>query len=198
MLSKRTLLLGLLVVAAAIVFGAAKAALSGNQTPTPLNTEPALNAQEAIHARAVADGTEWRVRTYRNREGQLCLFQGAAGEGEGGTCLNTDTLFARAPVVLYYGSSQNPGNLTSWDRAWVWGIAADRVAKLDLGLTNCALVPLHADSDGIFQHAFPAAQLHSGVLPAKVIGRDRSGAVIFNEPVKLDPNVSTGSATNCG
>jgi hypothetical protein len=190
MLTRRTALLAALAagVAAAVAFGATSA-FSGSWTPRPLDLEPAPTSQAATHARVVVDGKEWRVRTYRNREGQLCLFQGATGEGEGGTCLDADSLFARGPVVLYYGSGQDAGDLASWDRAWVWGIASDRVARLDLTLSTCAVLVLHTDADGIFQHAFSAAQLHAGVLPAKVVARDAAGNVIFTEPVRLAPDV---------
>ena len=190
MLTRRASLVCALALAAgaAIVFGAGGAA-SGNWTPKPVDYEPAPDSHAAVHARVVVDGKEWRVRTYRNRDGQLCLFQGAKGQGEGGTCLDSDSLFARGPVVLYYGSGQDAGDLTHWARAWVWGIASDRVAKLDLTLTTCAVLPLRPDADGIFQHAFPAAQLRAGVLPAKVVGRDAAGRLIFSDVVDLAPDV---------
>lgn len=190
MLTRRTSLrLGLAAGVVAAVGLGATSALSGNQTPQPFDLEPASDPQAAVHARVVVDGKEWRVRTYRNREGQLCLFQGAAGAGEGGTCLDTDSLFARGPLVLYYGSGQDEGNLASWDRAWVWGIASPRVAKLGLTLTDCTVLPLRPDDAGIFQHASSAAELHQGLLPARVTARDAADKVVFDEPVRLAPDV---------
>jgi hypothetical protein len=198
MLRRRFVLVGVLVAGvAAVVTVAAVNASSGNWTPKPLDLQPAEDPQAAIHARVVVDGMEWRVRTYRNREGQLCLFQGAPGAGEGGTCLDRDTLFDRGPVVLYYGSGQEAGNLASWDRAWVWGIASDHVSRLDLTLSDCVVVPLHTDAAGIFQYAFQAAQLHRGVLPAKVVAHDAAGNVIFSEPVRLAPDVPVARTGAC-
>jgi hypothetical protein len=183
-LTKRSLLFALLAagIVAAAVFGAERA---GSGSGRPFDPEPA--SEPVAHARAVVDGDEWVVATYRDSGGHLCAFQGSARAGRGGTCLDPDSVFARGPVVLYYGSGQEgPG---AWDRAWLWGFVADRVARLDLTLSTCVDVPLRADADGVFQHVFPAAQLHAGVLPAKVVARDSAGNVIFSEPVRLGPDV---------
>jgi hypothetical protein len=194
-LRKRTPLLVLLVAGlAAAAFGAARA-LSGTETPMPFDTEPA--SKDVVHARVVVDGKEWRVRTYRNKEGQLCAFQGVVGGGEGGTCLDTGTLFAREPVVLYYGSGQDTPTPGVWDRAWTWGFASDRVARLELTLSNCAILLLHVDSAGIFHHVFSTTDLHHGILPAKVVARDSTGATIFSETVKLDPAIPAPATGSC-
>jgi hypothetical protein len=190
-LTKRNLLLLLLAagIGAAAVFGAEHA---GSGNGRPFDPKPA--SEPVVHARAVVDGSEWVVTTYRDKEGHLCAFQGSAAAGRGGTCLDPGSLFARGPVVLYYGSGQD--SLGVWDRAWLWGFVADRVERLELTLTTCVVVPLHADADGVFQHVFPAAQLHQGILPAKFVARDATGSAIFSEPIRLGadvPVVRTGA-----
>jgi hypothetical protein len=159
--------------------------------------QPARGVSPTFHARAVVDGKEWRVKTYENSAGQLCLFQGASGEGEGGTCLDRRSIFSAGPVRVYYGSSQNPGNTTTWDRAWVWGLVSERVAKLELVLTNCAVVPLHPDAAGVFQHVLPARLLHAGVLPGRLVARDAEGATLSSENVELEPVLPSGQAADC-
>jgi hypothetical protein len=191
-LTRRNLLLVLLAAAivAAAAFGAKRAASGSNR---PFDPKPA--SQPVIHARAVVDGQEWVVTTYRDDEGHLCAFQGSAAAGRGGTCLDPDSLFARGPVVLYYGSGQD--SLGVWDRAWLWGFAADRVDRLELTLSTCAVLPLHADAAGVFQHVFPRAQLHQGVLPARFVAHDAAGKVIFDEPVRLAPDVPVARTGAC-
>jgi hypothetical protein len=178
------------------IFGVTRA-LSGTHAGKPKAMLPAAGVSPTIHARSLADGKEWRVKTYENSAGQLCLFQGASGEGEGGTCLDRRSIFSAGPVRVYYGSSQNPGNTATWDRAWVWGVASPRIAKLELVLTNCAVVPLHADASGIFQHVLPARLLHSGALPAKLVARDADGATLSSENVALEPVLPSGQAGSC-
>jgi hypothetical protein len=194
---KRNLLI--LLVAAGVIAAilGVNRALSGTHSTEPAAMRPAAGASPTFHARAMVGGKEWRVRTYENAAGQLCLFQGASGEGDGGTCLDRSSIFSAGPVRAYYGSSQNPGNTTTWDRAWVWGLASERVAKLELVLTNCAVVPLHADAAGIFQHVLPAELLHAGVLPAKLVARDGNGATLSSESIRLEPALPTAQAANC-
>jgi hypothetical protein len=159
--------------------------------------QPAPGSSPTFHARALVDGKEWRVKTYENEAGQLCLFQGVSGEGEGGTCLDRRSIFSDGPVRVYYGSSQNPGNTTTWDRASVWGLASQRVAKLELVLTNCAVVPFHPDAAGIFQHVLPAKLLHAGVLPANLVAKGADGATLSSESVRLDPVLPSGQTGSC-
>jgi hypothetical protein len=194
---KRSLVI-LLIAAAAIaaVFGVTRA-LSGTHSSQPPAMQPAARSSPTLHARSVVDGKEWHVKTYENAAGQLCLFQGASGEGEGGTCLDRRSIFSTGPMRVYYGSSQNPGNTTTWDRAWVWGLASEQVAKLELVLTNCAVVQLDPDAAGVFQHVLPAKLLHAGVLPAKLIARDRNGTTVSSESVHLEPALPTTQAANC-
>jgi hypothetical protein len=194
---KRNLLILLIAVGViAVTLGVARA-LSGTHPAKPTAMQPAPGASPTFHARAVVDGKEWRVKTYENSAGQLCLFQGASGEGEGGTCLDRRSIFSAGPVRLYYGSSQNPGNTTTWDRAWVWGVASPRVAKLELVLTNCAVIPLHTDAAGIFQHVLPARLLHTGALPAKLVARGADGAPLSSENVALEPALPSGRTGSC-
>jgi hypothetical protein len=98
---------------------------------------------------------------------------------------------------VYYGSSQNPGNTTTWDRASVWGLASQRVARLELVLTDCTVVPLHRDAAGVFQHVLSAKLLHAGVLPAKLVAKDADGATLSSESVRLDPVLPSGQAGSC-
>jgi hypothetical protein len=194
---KRNLLIVLVVGGlAAAAFGVTRA-LSGTGPAPPAAMQPAAGTAPTLHARTVVDGKEWRIKTYENAAGELCLFQGASGEGEGGTCLDRNSIFRAGPVRVYYGSSQNPGNTTTWDRAWVFGLASPRVAKLELVLTNCAAVPLQADAAGVFQHVFPATLLHAGVLPTKLVARDATGTILSSESVKLDPALPTTQAGDC-
>lgn len=194
---KRNLLILLIAAGViAVTLGVARA-LSGTHPAKPTAMQPAPGASPMFHARAVADGKEWRVKTYENSAGQLCLFQGASGEGEGGTCLDRRSIFSAGPVRVYYGSSQNPGNTATWDRAWVWGLVSERVAKLELVLTNCAVVPLHPDAAGIFQHVLPARLLHAGVLPGRLVARDAEGATLSSENVELEPALPSGQAADC-
>ena len=195
---KRSVLVLLLVAAGVVaaIFGATRA-LSGTHGAEPTAMEPARGVSPTFHARAVVDGKEWRVKTYENSAGQLCLFQGASGEGEGGTCLDRRSIFSAGPVRVYYGSSQNPGNTTTWDRAWIWGVASPRVAKLEVVLTNCAVIPLHADASGIFQHVLPARLLHTGVLPAKLVARDADGAPLSSESIALEPTLPSAPTASC-
>ena len=190
---KRNLLI-LLVASGVIaaVFGVTRA-LSG----THPGKQPAAGVSPTLHARSVADGREWYVKTYENEAGQLCLFQGASGQGEGGTCLDRQSLFSEGPVRVYYGAGQNAGNTTSWDRAWVWGLVSQRVAKLELVLTSCAVVPLHPDAAGVFQHVLPAKLLHAGVLPAKLVARSADGATLSSVSVRLDPVLPSRQAGSC-
>jgi hypothetical protein len=148
----------------------------------------------------VVDGKEWTVTTYRDAAGRLCAFQGAVGAGRGGTCLDPQTIFERAPVVLYYGSGQDGADLSVWDRMWLWGFASDRVARLDLTLTNCTDLRLSVDAGGIFQHVSPAAELHAGVLPARLMAYDGAGVPIFSERIVPDPAVPppAPSTQRCG
>jgi hypothetical protein len=194
---KRNLLI-LLVASGVIaaVFGVTRA-LSGTHPGKPPAMQPAAGVSPTLHARSVADGREWYVKTYENEAGQLCLFQGASGQGEGGTCLDRQSLFSEGPVRVYYGAGQNAGDTTSWDRAWVWGLASQRVAKLELVLTNCAVVPVHADAAGVFQYAFSAKLLHAAVLPAKLIAQDATGTTLFSESIRLDPALPAGQAGKC-
>jgi hypothetical protein len=194
---KRNLLIVLVAVGlAAAVLGVSRA-LSGTHPAEPAAMQPAAGAAPTFHARTVVDGKEWLIKTYDNAAGQLCLFQGASGEGEGGTCLDRNSIFSAGPVRAYYGSSQNPGNTTTWDRAWIWGLASPRVVKLELVLTNCAIIPLHPDAAGIFQHVLPANLLHAGVLPAKLVARDSNGTTLSAQSIHLDPVLSTAQAGNC-
>ena len=194
---KRNLLILLLAAgAAAAVFGVTRA-LSATHSAGPPAMEPAAGATPTFHARSDVDGKGWYVKTYENEAGQLCLFQGVSGEGEGGTCLDRRSIFSDGPLRVYYGSSQNPGNTTTWDRAWVWGIASQRVAKLELVLTDCTVVPLHPDAAGIFQHVLPAKLLHAGVLPARLVAQSADGTTLSSESVRLDPVLPSGQAGTC-
>jgi hypothetical protein len=189
----------ILLVAAGVVaaiFGAT-GAFSGTHRTEPTAMQPAPGVSPTFHARAVVDGKEWRVKTYENSAGQLCLFQGASGDGEGGTCLDRRSIFSAGPVRVYYGSSQNPGNTATWDRAWVWGVVSERVTKLELVLTNCAVVPLHPDAAGVFQHVFPARLLHAGVLPGRLVARGAEGATLSSENVQLEPALPSEQAVDC-
>lgn len=194
---KRNLLIVLAAAGLAAAALGVTRALSGTGPGPPAAMQPAAGAAPTFHAITVVDGKEWRIKTYENAAGQLCLFQGASGEGEGGTCLDRNSIFSAGPVRAYYGSSQNPGNTTRWDRAWVFGLASPRVAKLELVLTNCATIPLHVDAAGIFQHVLPASLLHTGVLPAKLVARDATGATLNAQSVRLEPALPTGRTGNC-
>jgi hypothetical protein len=96
-------------------------------------------------------------------------------------------LTAGQPLRVEVGSRQNPGNTATWDDAWVWGAASAKVARLDLVLTDCKAVPVHADSEGVFLHVVPSGLLHSGVVPHRVIAYDADQRVIASQLVKLGP-----------
>jgi hypothetical protein len=150
-----------------------------------------------IHGRTVVDGAEWMVKTYHNVDGQLCVVQTVPGEGEGGTCLEESTLFARGPILLFSGSRQNEGNTQTWDNAWVWGFVSPSVTNLDLVSTNCTKIPLHVDSQGVFLHVVASGPLHRGDWPYKIVAEGLAGEIIASEVVKLrDPSTSVLGGTS--
>ena len=125
------------------------------------------------------------MKTYRNSEGKLCAVEVVPGEGEGGTCFDESTMFAKSPIVPYVGSRQDPALPAQWSQEWIWGFAAAEISRIDLVFTDCSRKTLPLDESRIFFDVEGPTVLHSRRWPLELVGYDASGTPVARIEVEL-------------
>jgi hypothetical protein len=145
---------------------------------------PAPGTSISVHRSVVVDGESWQVQAYRTVKGLACFFLVVPREGKGGSCVDPAALSSRT-FIAHAGSRQEAGNLTSWDSAWVWGVAQTPIASVKVVMTDCSTRSVAMDAGGVFLYVIPHQTLHSGVWPHRVEGRSSSNAIVASQSARL-------------
>jgi hypothetical protein len=145
--------------------------------------------------RAVANGVQWQMATYRNAAGKWCELHVVPGEGKGYGCSRLGT----EKLIASWGSRQLPDTRNTayeWDEAWVSGIAQAPITRVEILLTDCSALGLPMTMSGGFFGVIDASIMHSGVLPHSVRGLSASGRVVATDLAEFPP--ATGAHGNIG
>jgi hypothetical protein len=163
---------------------------------------PATGQTPTVHDQQSVDGGVWSITTFLNPEGQTCFgirvpevaTDGTVHDSQWDECVNMQQLFAKTPLLAQaatqrgavpHGPGQwhDPGHFT--DIA-VWGIIDTHVvAKVELRLSTCELMPLQPDTDGIYETVLDTSTLATGVIPLSVLAYDGSGNLIATKPLYI-------------
>ncbi len=188
------------ILCTAVVYGIASASSDdGNrstapvQRPTRLDTRPATRVDQ--HVPSSVDGRLWSVQTFRNAADELCLFLLMPEGDKSGTCYANQDLSEAGPILVRAGARQNPGNRSSWNSVWVWGLTSPEVKSLTLVRSDCTRVPVRLDRDHVFLHVVPIAQVDSGIAPYRLIAVNDAEEVLGNVLVKLGRPPQDGKPT---
>ena len=185
----------------AVIRGSKSEAATGVATPAQqslgkpqyrLNTDVATGEVKKRYFTHVVDGRAWSLVRFVNELGQVCAGERrstADGEwGQGLSCRDPATLFARAPLTYFVGSERESNTSPQWETAWVWGWASPDVRRLELVMSDCSRVALAVNSDRLFFHVIGSASLRAGLAPTRLDAYDASGARVADEPAPLlDP-----------
>ena len=137
--------------------------------------------------KASLNGAEWSLSSYRNTKGELCMLEVVPGEGRGYGCW--PGLFDSGPLVVNWGSRQNPENPVEgrWDEAWVDGFAGSPIARVELVMTDCTSIELPLTSEGAFFGVVGETVMDAGVSPYLARGLDTKGRVVATDVAKFGP-----------
>lgn len=179
---------------AAMVFAGVALSLAGTNRPAAPTPEQAAEAtrkaaatKEKSHAAPHVDGQTWRLHSYPNVRGEICLSHDVPGELIGTGCIAADRLFGRGPVYALPGARQLPAGYakTEWDNQWVYGIAHPAVRSLTLVNMDCSTQELPLDENGVFNYVAGRDEIDKGRLQWKLIARGAGGHVLGEREVAI-------------
>ena len=202
-MSWRSLAVFAAVVSAATALAASLTNASGEHSAGPagaqprMNTRPTPGSRPTTHVAIETPAGRWAITAYRNELGELCIGPTLPDGGQGLGCADPAKLFEHAPVDLHVGGRQHQGgDLRYWDDVWLWGVAREDVASIEVVDANCSRQPLRLDEEGFFLRVYGASLLHRLVWPHQVVARDAAGTVLWSGEVPLSPPSTALSATD--
>lgn len=147
----------------------------------------APGAKENNHQAPHVDGKAWRLRSYDNVRGELCLSHDVPGEAVGTGCVASEKLFADGPLFVRHGARQisAPYKKLEWDNIWVYGVTHPSVQMLTLVSMDCSARELPLDPDGVFNHVVGSDKIKKGERPYKLIAHGSNGELLAERAVSI-------------
>jgi hypothetical protein len=143
--------------------------------PRPDNNA-AQDAVIFVHTETIANGKTWRVYSYANAGGDLCVAVEMPGEGTGRGCQPKRAWFEGGTLYtqVIRGQSQG-GNAATWSVMAVQGMVAGTAPAVELQMTDCSTKLVPTDSVGFFLTVLTEQDIDSGAWPYAVVATAADG-----------------------
>jgi hypothetical protein len=181
--SPKTLVVGLGTVAVALALVGVALSRQAQDAPGPVEAAKVFRkapGTEKTRRSPRVDGRTWSLRTYDNRDGDVCVTHTVPSEAVGTGCIARDKLFARGPLLAYRGARQIAGTRRKlgWDNQWIYGFVHPAVRSLTLVNLNCSTLRVPFDKDGAFHYVIGRRQLKRREVPYKLLARGARGELL--------------------
>jgi hypothetical protein len=132
---------------------------------------------EATNLGTVGTGTaSVQLTSVPTSSGGSCLVAENADGGQGGSCLDTPSLFTSRPVAFLEESDGGP-DPASINYVRVVGVVKPGVDSVGVQLSSGTTESIAVTSAGAFEYEEPVSSIHAGDLPAKLIVHQGGEAV---------------------